>query len=444
MKNIFFLTGLLMCSVTIAATQAKFTITPITPNSNFINISEVGSTSITYQVTNNTSITRTLTTTTLPGISMNTQTTGACSNPFTLAHGQSCLLDLIINGSQLPIKGIKNGPEVCKTNNSGGTTPFLCSQPSPNNQLTIEKVKPILYSTNQNTNSIEKCFINPTTSSLIDCVQFAMSTYVITSSSNIVLNSTNKSLYVIDNGTDKIYKCAVDSVTGNLTACVDSGATGLSGATLQQAIFNANNTYAYVVSNDSGTDDGIVYVCSMNPETGNISACTNSGANYTTLGNNRPVGMTLNKAGNYAYITTYTTTTAASLIYKCVVNSSTGQLSSCINSGATDTFFSTSIALNAAQTFAYITNSSVNENNITVCAINQADGQLTNCYASLAGPFVYPTTIALNSAQTIAYIVNWNGNSISECSVVPSTGDLTNCVDSGATDLAKPEGIALR
>ena len=77
----------------------------------------------------------------VPALSVSQITTGAnnvCSNPFTLAQGKSCLLNLQINGSQAP-EALPCAPVICKTNgtNDNSPDPFLCSKPAAADCLTI-------------------------------------------------------------------------------------------------------------------------------------------------------------------------------------------------------------------------------------------------------------------------------------------------------------------
>ncbi|MFZ4076806.1 MAG: hypothetical protein ACOYKA_02355, partial [Legionellaceae bacterium] len=139
------------CCVSLAATTPKFSIVPKQTNGNNIFLSEQRSSSVNYQVTNNTGVTRTLTINPLPGVTMNTGLVGGCTSPFTLAaNGGSCSFSLVINGSQVPEKGIFSGPQVCSTvgpsNNS--PSPFLCSQPSVTNALHVKKRQTYMYLTN--------------------------------------------------------------------------------------------------------------------------------------------------------------------------------------------------------------------------------------------------------------------------------------------------------
>lgn len=90
-----------------------------------------------YSVTNNTKITRTLTLSPIAGVSQNTAGPEACTNPFTLAPGQSCMLNLTLTAAEMGT-GIHDGPTICKTNgNSNTPDPFLCSKPSNEDRLNV-------------------------------------------------------------------------------------------------------------------------------------------------------------------------------------------------------------------------------------------------------------------------------------------------------------------
>ncbi len=121
-----------------AATQPKFTFTPTTPTKWTLPVN--GETTVQYRVTNQLTNTYTLTMAPLPNVAQRTSEAGDCSNPFTLAHQESCLLTLPLIGSQLT-QDLIGGPIVCKTKGYGNNTPdpFLCSQPSSADQLNIRR-----------------------------------------------------------------------------------------------------------------------------------------------------------------------------------------------------------------------------------------------------------------------------------------------------------------
>ncbi|MFC3908955.1 hypothetical protein ACFORL_07700 [Legionella dresdenensis] len=100
-----------------------------------------GSATAQYRVINNTAVTRTLTMIPITGVSVTPQGIGSCQIPFTLPPHQTCLLDLVINGSQLT-RNLQGGPKVCKTLGRDNPAPdqFLCSQPVLSDTLSVTLV----------------------------------------------------------------------------------------------------------------------------------------------------------------------------------------------------------------------------------------------------------------------------------------------------------------
>ncbi|ASQ45132.1 hypothetical protein [Legionella clemsonensis] len=131
-------------SLSMATPMPKFTLLPRTATS--LNLRPFDTGVVTYRVSNNTRVTRTLTTVPVTGITQITTGTGICPRPFTLATGQSCLLSLSISGAQLTASGIHGGPVVCKTIGRGDNNPskFLCSQPASPHVLHINAVDSVV------------------------------------------------------------------------------------------------------------------------------------------------------------------------------------------------------------------------------------------------------------------------------------------------------------
>ncbi len=120
-----------------AATQPKFTITPITATDYKVYAHQVVTAQ--YTVTNKTKITRTLTMVPIAqGITQTSDKPGDCPNPFTLSQNQSCTLTLEIDASILSEKDIKSPIKVClKNQNSNTPDLFLCSQTDSKDNLTV-------------------------------------------------------------------------------------------------------------------------------------------------------------------------------------------------------------------------------------------------------------------------------------------------------------------
>ena len=205
-----------------AETQPKFALVPTTSPTMQIQATELRT--IDYLVTNQTKVMRTLTILPIAGISQLTDR-GGCANPFTLAPGQSCLLSLQLNGSQLPAR-VTHGPEICKTNGPGNNspTPFLCSQPSAINSLNISVL------------TLTTIIVTPANTTIADGTtqQFtATGIYSDGSMQNLTndvtwSSSNNNAATILDSGT-KGFATAVDPGFTTIIATLGSvsGSTGL-------------------------------------------------------------------------------------------------------------------------------------------------------------------------------------------------------------------------
>lgn len=135
-----FLVAVLILTTTILvqASQPKFSLLPIVRAPTLLPINSIGTAQ--YLIINNTELTRTLTMVPIPGISQNG---GSCSNPFTLAPRESCLLSLQLMPLQMAACGVHIGPLVCKTVGPHDTRPdaFLCSQANPDDMFNVTIVR---------------------------------------------------------------------------------------------------------------------------------------------------------------------------------------------------------------------------------------------------------------------------------------------------------------
>ena len=398
-----------------AATQPKFTITPLNAGGNVVQMSDASSTSVIYQVKNNTSVTRTLTTESIPGVTINPSPVGACANPFTLIPGGTCTLNLALNGSLLPLNGVSDGPKVCKTVDASNNTPspYLCSQPSQSNQLTVGMHEPIMYLPLLQSSNIQQCSIDSITSDVVNCSNSGAAGVVPVS---MALNSTHSLAYVLNYVVPvTVSVCDVDALSGNLKDCVVQN-TGIdttdSDVNIQTIVLNAQNTYAYIVGADFSAHPSL-YVCGLS-STGDLTSCTNSGLSF----NGWPVAMTFNTAGTLAYLSTTT-----NQIYTLNVNSNTGALS--INDQFQASDYS-GITFNSAQQALYITGPG---STISRCAVDNA-GALTACTQTAIAQFSYPVGIVFNADQETFYVSNYTSGMVSTCKINPSTGAVTGCINS--------------
>ncbi|KTD34826.1 protein with a bacterial immunoglobulin-like domain protein [Legionella moravica] len=116
----------------------EFSIIPSVPNGNIVRVPANGTGNVTYIVTNNTKLSRPLIMVPMTGISMIGGGATNCVDAFfLLAPNQSCVLELEIQGSQIPGTGYFGGPIICKRIDKDKPDPFLCSEPLPQNVLNI-------------------------------------------------------------------------------------------------------------------------------------------------------------------------------------------------------------------------------------------------------------------------------------------------------------------
>lgn len=118
----------LLLSPSLAGSKAMFEITMNVSAPNTLANNQ--SASAIYTIKNHSHRTQTLVMKAIPGITQITTTTGACSVPIVLGGGQSCTLDLRINGSLIASQTAV-GPIICQAiPNTSEPNPSLCYQPS--------------------------------------------------------------------------------------------------------------------------------------------------------------------------------------------------------------------------------------------------------------------------------------------------------------------------
>lgn len=121
-----------------AATGPTFSILLSPGASSNIKVDTNSTATVQYTVRNNLKTSRVLTMRSIPSVSQ-IPGVGKCNFPSLLGAGQSCQLDLLITGSQVPPAGIAGGPQVCKTIGPGNPNPSpnLCSVPDLSSTLNI-------------------------------------------------------------------------------------------------------------------------------------------------------------------------------------------------------------------------------------------------------------------------------------------------------------------
>jgi DNA-binding beta-propeller fold protein YncE len=430
LKNsiVIVITGLLVLGANVLyAAQAKFSIVPVGNALTALLLPSNFTETVSYQVTNQTNITRTLTMVPLAGIS---QTTGAglCSSPFTLAPQQSCTLSLVINGSQVPTSGINGGPVICKTKSASDVSPdaFLCSQPDAANTLAVSVTNPgqHAYIANQLGNSVSFCQVNPATGFLTQC---AVTATGLGGVEGIGINPAGTFFYSANPSTNSISVCQVNQGTGALSGCTDSGGTGFS---LDNAIaFSPDGSILYTANLGAPQS---VSACLVNPATGLLSSCvTNLSPTFNT-----PADMAVNAAGTFAYVANR----GGNTISVCNVSGQT--VNSCNNLSGSFINGPEGVTLSSDGLHAYIANAGSEQ--IVVCDILQdGTGLLANC-SPTGGEFVGTGNIGLNNLNTMAYVPNEILNAVFVCNASLLTGQLSSCVPSLGSGFVGPAGVVLR
>ncbi len=423
--------SLLMLSIPVLhAGKPVFNIVPVEGSITALLLPNNFSETVQYQVINQTQITRTLTMEAIPGV---TQAPSQqllqqyCSNPFILAPQQSCILNLEVDGSQVPSSGINRGPIVCKTKGPDDPTPdkFLCSEPSLANTLAVSSTSAgqHAYVANQLGNSVSICQANPATGLLSQC---SIAVTGLGNPEGIGFNPAGTFFYAANPTGSYLTVCKVNQANGALTNCMNAGGSGFN---LPNAFgFSPDGTILYTSNLGGG---GSVSACLINTTTGELSSCVNN----TSPSFGASAGMTLNASGNIAY----------------VVNRSQNTTSVCRVSGqvvdlcdATSGSYFTEpegVILSPSGRHAFITNAG--GKSVTLCNIREdGTGLLENCEVT-DGAFAGTGNIGLNSLGTVAYVPNELLQQLFICNVSVSTGTLSECKPSLGTGFVGPAGVEL-
>ena len=312
---------------------------------------------------------------------------------------------------------------------------------------------PIAYVTNLNQTtdikSVTQCLVDLNTGTFNNCKATSATlpdgTQILDPAS-IAVNLRGSQAYILDDASNKIYTCEINPTTGNLSSCYDSGATGLTG-TLRHLSLNPKKNWAYVARSVDADSGSIVYKCPVNPASGTFGACTETAAAFTFA--RKMESVILNQDGTRSYIVY---SNDLSSLKQCAVDSN-NDLINCV----TSTFYPTNkngnaIFLNAAQTFAYISGSST----AFSCPLDSS-GLIANnsCVDMLLSANVNnPREIILDARETHGYIINADAtfNNVTSCPISTTTGSFIadQCIQTPTTSpslspyMDNPNAIAFR
>ena len=272
------------------------------------------------------------------------------------------------------------------------------------------------YVANIGNNAVTQCQV-AANGNLSSCVNTGVTVAGIRS---ITMN--NGYAYLLSNTLNTVTKCAV-SVSGTFSGCVDSGATRISTA----YDMSISGGYAYI-PNYSGTYGNTITQCTVSNTDGSLSSCVTIAAPLLTA----PRGITVSNGF------LYTTNIGSDLVNACVIGSN-GSLSNCATSG---TMFSNSAGIAVYNGFSYVLNGSgTYANTATQCTVNSSTGALSSCVNSGATTLSTPNRLTFYTGYI--YMTNGASNTVTKCTVNSSTGALSSCVNSGATIISQPSGIAI-
>ena len=390
----------LLCTCTVnsfAETQPKFTLVPQTPTSLTLFKGEEGL--VTYLVTNQTNITRTLTMTPIEDVAQVTLGADVCANPFTLQSHQSCLLKLKITGGATVNVAT---PELCKTMSATNNSPdhLLCSRSSPENALQVSVESSRAYLTNSAANTVTMCSLNTSTAGdfLTDCQNAGASD--LSTPAGIALSKIDGAvyLYIINSATASITACKIDRHRGFVTSCFPPfRSSALSD--IQDVAVSAGNDYLYV--NNASPTNNIVR-CSLNltgDEIGGLDSCytPESDASF-----NSPQGIALDNTGTHVYVAN----NLGNSITRCGLIGF-GDTTECVATSLasiSSTMQPSAVALNSAGNILYVADSF--SNYLVQCAVSAVEGLLSDCQGTSSGYLNQPSGLGVNYAGTQLLVAN--------------------------------------
>lgn len=239
--------------------------------------------------------------------------------------------------------------------------------------LAVNTTGTFLYVTTGNSD-VQKCTINPNTRQLSACATtgsgIGPSGFGL---QGITLNASGTLAYVASYEPGLVYKCPVNSSTGALGACVSTLTTDAA----EDIALNSSNTFAYITIGSG--PESFMQLCSIDTNTGSITSCQN--ANYDIFA--QGVGIALNSTDTLAYVTN---ANGGSVSY-CAINPQTGNFTNCSVTLPNGSFLQNVVtaggpSLNLAETFIYFAHTNTS---IFKCTVNSRTGALSGCVDSGVG-----------------------------------------------------------
>ena len=215
--------------------------------------------------------------------------------------------------------------------------------------------------------------------------------------------------YITNWNGNSISLCTVSPLDGSLSDCATT-ANGTPFVNPEAITLNAEGTYMYVASIDAlNMTNSTVYYCGVDSSSGALSSCLNTGNGF-----NGADGISINPANTQAYVSN-----AGGFVSLCEVDVS-GALGNC-NPTGNGFHIPSDMTLNVPGNKAYVSDLI---NSVSICSIS-ATNELS-C-SNTVGGFKAPEGITLHPNGLFAYITNNGDNSISVCKIDVITGNLYSC-----------------
>ena len=254
-------------------------------------------------------------------------------------------------------------------------------------------------------------------------------TFTVTGTYLTVTDTTNASvvreqtLYATLTATsDSTAQCTVNYINGTISGCSTSPLPG----NPEGIILVANATLAYVTTADSPTIIGQIFLCVVDPITGNVGSCQDAGAPIMGFYQ----GLTINQAGTVLYVSNFANGGPPLFAaMTCNIDPITHLLSGCNIYNPPSTSLSTGIVLSPEGSYAYISN--FGNSSVTVCAVSSLDGTLNSCVDSGATSLLSPDGLGINGN----YVYISSQFYVQKCTRNAISGFLSGCVDSGAGNI---------
>jgi hypothetical protein len=305
----------LILSITATSSQAgtpPWTFTPLTATT--ISVSLNSTATVKYKVTNQSYRTHTLMMDDINGVTQITQGTGICGSPFVLSGGDSCILSLQINGSQIK-SGNTNGPVVCENGSS-----IQCYRPISTDTLNV--------SITENSNTVLNTSINDLALSVRGLTEYGVNgtptsglprIITITNTGNYTAENLSITMPVWPSGTTSTTTCgSALAASSSCTIAITPGYSATSDGTnpcstgtapvpgvVQVTAKNANTVSANVVILSYGCIYQGGYVYSLDDTTANTSSV--GGKVTTTTDQTSSIIWSSNGSGGTSFIAIYGT-----------------------------------------------------------------------------------------------------------------------------------------